>query len=214
MKIFIKIGSSIFYFLLILILKLLAIIIFIPTIILKSIILIIGEWVAYAGYFLSGILFFLLIIGWNELGTDSIAIINRILLMFLIFISSAFPILVTKYGVLCFEFILDFCKIIILKISFVIKQNNYSNTYFNNFYSHYKNIENTNITSNNTIFNDDSWMYIKAQKRNYAFDSALEKDTYNMLFQEISEYARIDFHVHLNEIFEITSQNETYLNKL
>lgn len=61
---------------------------------------------------------------------------------------------------------------------------------------------------------ENDWMYIQTKKE-YLRLIVFWKETHlQYAFQEVGTYARIDFHVHLNEIFEITSNDDTYLNKM
>lgn len=61
--------------------------------------------------------------------------------------------------------------------------------------------------------NDILWKEIKVVQRKFAFDSKLEQDMYNFLRKEFGATVRIDFHVHLNEIFRIEKE-DNYFNKL
>ena len=60
----------------------------------------------------------------------------------------------------------------------------------------------------------EEWRYIRTETREYAFDSTIERDTYNMLRKEVGRWVKIDFHVHLNEIFKIVDREDGYFNKL
>lgn len=60
----------------------------------------------------------------------------------------------------------------------------------------------------------EEWKHIKVKLREHAFDSTIERNTYNMLRKEIAKWAKIDFHVHLNEIFKIVDREDNYFNKL
>ncbi|MBP3543532.1 MAG: DUF2726 domain-containing protein [Lachnospiraceae bacterium] len=62
---------------------------------------------------------------------------------------------------------------------------------------------------------DFRWKDIKVVKRKWAFDSKTEQEMYNFLRSELGASVRIDFHIHLNEIFQVEeSEEESYFNKL
>lgn len=58
------------------------------------------------------------------------------------------------------------------------------------------------------------WQNIKVTKRTSAFDSKAEQTMYNFLRKELGGTVRIDIHVHMNELFKVIEQDETYFNKL
>lgn len=58
------------------------------------------------------------------------------------------------------------------------------------------------------------WQNIKVSKRTSAFDSKAEQTMYNFLRKEFGSAVRVDIHVHMNELFKVVEQNETYFNKL
>lgn len=58
------------------------------------------------------------------------------------------------------------------------------------------------------------WQNINVSKRTSAFDSKAEQTMYNFLRKEFGGTVRVDFHVHLNELFKVINQEETYFNKL
>lgn len=57
------------------------------------------------------------------------------------------------------------------------------------------------------------WKNIKVVKRKWAFDSKAEQEMYNFLRSELGATVRIDFHIHLNEVFRV-EEEESYFNKL
>lgn len=104
------------------------------------------------------------------------------------------------------------------------KRNNYTRPYNQNYRSNYPSSNAPISIPGNSPApaapvkeeppeNDMRWKDIKVVKRKYAFDSKLEQDTYNFLRSEFRAAFRIDFHVHLNEIFRV-DEKESYFNKL
>lgn len=60
----------------------------------------------------------------------------------------------------------------------------------------------------------EDWKNKKFILRDYSFDSELELKVYIMLKDKMKDTVRIDFHVHLNEIFKVDSKDKEYYHKL
>ena len=65
-----------------------------------------------------------------------------------------------------------------------------------------------------TPADDLTWQTIKICKRKSAFDSKAEQIMYNFLRSELGGAVRVDFHVHMNELFRVSDDENTYYNKL